>query len=57
MAAPVVSGVAACLYAMRPDLTPAMVKQILVRDALPLDKEDRYAQGRGLLNYRIFTNF
>lgn len=56
MAAPVVSGVAACLYAMRPDLTPAQVKQILVRDALPLRKEDRYAQGRGLLNYRTFLN-
>ncbi len=56
MAAPVVSGAAACLYAMRPDLTPAMVKQILVRDTLPLDKEDRYAQGRGLLNYKIFLN-
>lgn len=56
MAAPVVSGVAACLYAMRPDLTPAQVKQILVRDAMPLKKEDRYAQGRGLLNYRMFLN-
>lgn len=57
MAAPVVSGVAACLYAMRPGLTPAQVKQILVRDALPLKTEDRYAQGRGLLNYRMFLNF
>jgi serine protease AprX len=56
MAAPVVSGAAACLYAMRPDLTPAQVKQILVRDALPLKKEDRNAQGRGLLNYKIFLN-
>jgi len=56
MAAPVVSGVAACLYAMRPDLTPAQVKQILVQDALPLKKEDRYAQGRGLLNYKMFLN-
>ena len=56
MAAPVVSGVAACLYAMRPNLTPAQVKQILVQDALPLKKEDRYAQGRGLLNYKMFLN-
>ncbi|MEL7655221.1 MAG: S8 family peptidase [Bacillota bacterium] len=56
MAAPVVSGVAACLYAMRPKLTPAQVKQILVHDALPLKKEDRYAQGRGLLNYKMFLN-
>jgi serine protease AprX len=56
MAAPVVSGVAACLYAMRPGLTPAQVKQILVKDALPLKKEDRFAQGRGLLNYKMFLN-
>ena len=56
MAAPVVSGVAACLYAMKPSLTPAQVKQILVHDALPLKKEDRYAQGRGLLNYKMFLN-
>lgn len=56
MAAPVVSGVAACLYATRPELTPAQVKQILVKDALPLRKEDRYAQGRGLLNYKLFLN-
>lgn len=56
MAAPVVSGVAACLYAMRPNLTPAQVKQLLVRDALPIKKEDRYAQGRGLLNYKMFLN-
>lgn len=56
MAAPVVSGVAACLYAMRPDLTPAQVKQIIVQDAMPLKREDRYAQGRGLLNYKMFLN-
>lgn len=56
MAAPVVSGVAACLYAMRPSLTPAQVKQILIQDALPIEKEDRFAQGRGLLNYKMFLN-
>ncbi|HML35974.1 MAG TPA: S8 family peptidase, partial [Bacillota bacterium] len=56
MAAPVVSGVAACLYAMRPDLSPAQVKHLLTQDALPLKKEDRYAQGRGLLNYKMFLN-
>lgn len=56
MAAPVVSGAAACLYALHPNLTPAQVKQILLRDALPLKKEDRQAQGRGLLNYKIFLN-
>lgn len=56
MAAPVVSGVAACLYAMKPNLTPAQVKQILVQEALPIEKEDRFAQGRGLLNYKMFLN-
>ncbi len=56
MAAPVVSGVAACLYAKNPCLTPAQVKQILLRDALPLGKEDRDAQGCGLLNYKMFLN-
>ena len=56
MAAPVVSGVAACLYAMRPNLTPAQVKHLLVHDALPLKREDRFAQGRGLLNYKMFLN-
>ena len=56
MAAPVVSGVAACLYAMKPHLTPAQVKRILIQDALPLRKEDRYAQGCGLLNYKMFLN-
>lgn len=56
MAAPLVSGVAACLYATNPCLTPAQVKRILVSDAIPLKKEDRYAQGCGLLNYRMFLN-
>lgn len=56
MAAPVVSGVAACLYAMKPSLTPGQVKQILVQEALPIEKEDRFAQGRGLLNYKMFLN-
>ncbi|MDD2189754.1 MAG: S8 family peptidase [Eubacteriales bacterium] len=56
MAAPVVSGVAACLYAINPCLTPAQVKKILLRDALPLSKEDRNAQGCGLLNYKMFLN-
>ena len=56
MAAPVVSGGAAGLYAMKPHLTPAQVKRILIQDALPLRKEDRYAQGCGLLNYKMFLN-
>lgn len=56
MAAPVVSGAAACLYALRPQLTPYQIKRLLIQDALPLKKENRYAQGRGLLNYKIFLN-
>jgi Subtilisin-like serine proteases len=56
MAAPVVSGAAACLYAQYPELTPLQVKRILIRDAMPLKKENRYAQGRGLLNYKIYLN-
>ncbi|MBR0598333.1 S8 family peptidase [Sinanaerobacter chloroacetimidivorans] len=56
MAAPVVSGAAACLYAMRPRLTPSQVKRILIQDALPIKNENRNAQGRGLLNYKVFLN-
>lgn len=56
MAAPVVSGAAACLYAQYPKLTPGQVKRILTQDALPLNKENRNSQGRGLLNYKIFLN-
>lgn len=56
MSAPLVSGVAACLYASNPCLTPAQVKRILLREAIPLKNEDRCAQGCGLLNYRMFLN-
>ena len=56
MAAPVVSGAAACLYSKYPNLTPFQVKQILTRDTLPIEKENRYAQGYGLLNYKIFLD-
>ena len=56
MAAPVVSGAAACLYALQPDLTPSQVKRLLVQNSVPLKQENRNAQGRGLLNYKIFLN-
>ena len=56
MAAPVVSGAAACLYAIRPHLTPLQVKRLLTQDAIPIKKESRYAQGGGLLNYKVFIN-
>jgi isoleucyl-tRNA synthetase len=46
----------ACLYASNPCLTPAQVKRILLREAIPLKNEDRCAQGCGLLNYRMFLN-
>lgn len=54
MATPSVSGVVACLYAAHPWLTPMQVKRIIIRNAIPLKKEDRNAQGFGLLNYRGF---
>jgi len=56
MAAPVVSGAAACLYALNPQLIPAQVKRILTQDCLPIKKESRNAQGEGLLNYKLFLN-
>lgn len=56
MAAPVVSGAAACLYAQKPQLSPAQVKRILIQGCLPIKKESRYAQGVGLLNYKVFLN-
>ncbi|MGI6732306.1 MAG: S8 family peptidase [Anaerovoracaceae bacterium] len=56
MAAPVVSGVAANLHAMYPRLTPAQVKQFIIQNALPIEKENRNAQGCGFLNYKTFIN-
>lgn len=57
MAAPAVSGVAACLYALRPDLTPMQVKRLITRSAFPMKPENRSAQGCGLLNYEILLDF
>ncbi|WP_324825684.1 S8 family peptidase [Sinanaerobacter sp. ZZT-01] len=54
MAAPVVSGAAACLYALYPKLTPMEVKRILMRNTLPLQRTSSNAQGRGILNYEVF---
>ncbi|WP_206460114.1 S8 family peptidase [Anaerovorax sp. IOR16] len=54
MAAPVVSGAAACLYALYPNLTPMEVKRILMRNTLPLRRTSSNAQGRGILNYEVF---
>ncbi|QAT41773.1 S8 family peptidase [Aminipila luticellarii] len=50
MSAPFVSGAAACLHAANPHLTPAQVKEYLMRTAIPQTKADRNCQGSGLLN-------
>lgn len=57
MAAPAVSGVAACLYALKPELSPMQVKRIITRSAFPIKAESRSAQGCGLLNYEILLDF
>lgn len=54
MAAPVVSGAAACLYSLYPNLTPMEVKRILMHNTLPLRRTSSNAQGRGILNYEVF---
>lgn len=54
MAAPVVSGAAACLYSLHPNLTPMEVKRILMHHTLPLRRTPLNAQGRGILNYEVF---
>jgi len=47
MSAPIVSGLAAMLYQLKPDLTPDEVKEIIKETAVPLPKEPEYAQGKG----------
>ncbi|WP_130863063.1 S8 family peptidase [Bacilliculturomica massiliensis] len=54
MATPCVAGAAACLYSMRPSLTPALIKRILLQSTIPLHMEPYNAQGRGVLNYETF---
>lgn len=49
MSAPLVSGIAACLHAAYPRLSPEQVKTIILASASPLKKEDRGAQGHGLI--------
>lgn len=56
MAAPAVSGAAACLYSQYPRLNPAQVKLMLLSDTIPLSKEPAAAQGNGMLNYDVFLN-
>lgn len=57
MAAPAVSGVAACLYAAKPELSPMQVKRMVTRSAFPIKSANRSAQGCGLLNYEIPLDF
>lgn len=56
MAAPFVAGAAASLYAMKPELTPALVKRILMQSASPLYRESMNAQGRGVLDIEAFAS-
>ncbi len=55
MAAPVVAGAAAMLFQARPDLTPNLVKAILMYTAQPLAGENTLEQGAGLLNIKGAT--
>lgn len=54
MASPCVAGAAAVLYSMRPSLTPALVKRMLLQSTLPLRRIPLNAQGRGVLNFETF---
>ena len=49
MATPVVSGAAANLYAIWPDLTPLQIKKLLLRSCCRIEAESSFAQGYGLL--------
>lgn len=50
MASPIVAGICANVIEANPDLTPAQVKQILMKTARPLRGEDEYAQGAGVVD-------
>lgn len=49
MSCPYVSGVIACLYSQRPDLTPRQVRSLLYRMLFSLPSYSRDSQGRGAL--------
>lgn len=49
MATPVVSGAAANLYAIWPNLTPLQIKKLLLRSCCRIEAESSFAQGYGLL--------
>jgi serine protease AprX len=50
MACPHVAGVAALLYQVRADITPDLVKRILVNTATPMPDYKEYAVGAGMVN-------
>jgi len=50
MSTPIVSGLAAMLYQLKPDLTPEEVKEIIKETATPFPNEPEYAQGKGEIN-------
>ena len=50
MACPHVAGVASLLYQARPDMTPDLVKRILVNTATPMPDYEEYAVGAGMIN-------
>jgi serine protease AprX len=50
MACPHVAGVASLLYQVRPDMTPDLVKRILVNTATPMPDYEEYAVGAGMVN-------
>ncbi len=50
MAAPVVSGTVALMLQIRPNLTPSLVKAILMYSAQPINGANTFEQGAGSLN-------
>jgi len=54
MSAPHISGIAACLHAAFPHLSPAQVKRIILSNASPIRRYDRNTQGHGLIVARMF---
>lgn len=50
MAAPVVSGAAACLYSIYPKLSPLQIKKLLISMSVPFEYEQPSSQGYGRLD-------
>ncbi len=54
-AAPLVSGTVACMLEANPDLSPALVREILLGTAQPVPAASRERQGAGVLNPGLAT--